>query len=75
MAAVLHRTPNLAKYTKIKIPRVVEFINLGLTAYFQFDGQIQQIKEIPMESPFTGVIIEAVMKHLENIILSHIQSE
>lgn len=40
MAAVLHNSPDLAKYTKIRIPRIMDLINLCLTGYFQFDGQI-----------------------------------
>jgi len=42
MVAVLHNSPNLSKYTKIRIPRIMDLISLCLTGYFQFDGDIRE---------------------------------
>lgn len=63
MTILLHGLANLAKYTKIEILRIMDFSNLCLTTYFQFNGQIYQ----QMEPLISGLI---VLQHQELLALS-----
>lgn len=68
MTTLLHSTSDLTKYTKFEITRIMDLINLHLTTYFLFTGQInQQIIGTLMEPPFSGC--ETVTEHLESTAL------
>ncbi len=48
---------------------LMDSLNHCLVNYFQFNGKFyQQVKGMPMESPISGLIAEAVLQRLEAIV-------
>ncbi|KAH9596979.1 hypothetical protein MS3_00000981 [Schistosoma haematobium] len=66
---LLTNDTNLTKYTMLQIKSLLELVDLCLTIYFQFNNKIyEQTKGIPMGSPISGLIAEAVVQRLESVI-------
>ncbi|CAI2738282.1 unnamed protein product [Dicrocoelium dendriticum] len=54
----------------LKTESIWELLDLCMTTYFYFDGQVsQQLKGTPMGSPISGLIADAVMQRLESITI------
>nr|VZI50466.1 unnamed protein product [Spirometra erinaceieuropaei] len=52
--------------------RILQLLKLCLRTYFTFDGTIyEQVKSIPMFSPISGFIAEAVLQRLESLVFQH----
>eukprot|EP00061_Rhincodon_typus_P003761 g20908.t1 len=58
----------------ISTDNMLKLLDLCLTTYFTFNGQIyEQINGTPMGSPISGLIAQAVMQRLESMALTLIQ--
>ncbi|BHF67397.1 hypothetical protein SprV_0301042300 [Sparganum proliferum] len=52
--------------------QILHLLKLCLRTYFTFDGTIyEQVKGIPMGSPISGFIAEAVLQRLESLVIQH----
>ena len=56
---------------KLKRVHIIELLELCLQTYFTFNGQVyQQKKGTPMGSPLSGLIAEAVLQRLEQVVFN-----
>ncbi|KER19214.1 hypothetical protein T265_15619, partial [Opisthorchis viverrini] len=54
--------------------RTCELPDLGLTTYFEFDGEYyEQLKIVPMGSPVSDFIMEVVTRQMERTVLPNIR--
>ena len=54
---------------KLKLVHIIELLELCLQTYFTVNGQVyQQKKGTPMGSPLSGLIAEAVLQRLEQVV-------
>lgn len=69
MTGLLYSIPDLSKFTKSEIARIMDLIKLSLLLVQQTNIQTNE----PMGLLLSGFIAETLMQHLESIALPWIQ--